>query len=552
MYIMISAWRQTSIYKSTSDRMSKAMKEAALSITITSVTDALAFGIGCITDFYSIRLFCVYACVAVLFCYVYMITFFAACMVLTGYREEQNRHALTLRKVLPKHEAPSKSYLLFCAGGVSRKQSVGEGEGQQSNESSDSAMMIFLKKFYGPVLTHPVTAVFVVLLFFAYLGLAIWGCLYLEEGGELKSNIAADDSYVKAFFTEEKKYFRTYGPTMSVIAKSKLEYWKPDVQAELENVMVELESSDYFHDSNYSISWLRAYLQYLNQMGIVQHSKNAFLTILKHQFLTFPVYEQFVPDIIFDDRNQSIISSRFYVLGKELHTTQQERDMFLKIRSVVASYPNLDLIAYNLIAPWIYEQFILIRSSTLTTLSIGVASMFLISLILIPHPICAIIVTISVISTLIGVIGYMSHWSIPLDTISMVTLVISLGFSVDYSAHISYAYTVAPYQARRKRSIHALYSLGAPTLQGVISSILPILIFSTSNSHIFRTFFQTMLLVILIGAAHGLIFLPVFLMLLVPNSNSLKHATSDDGDAEHQKSNGKINSAYVPEMDTYS
>ncbi|XP_072025135.1 patched domain-containing protein 3-like [Amphiura filiformis] len=460
MFIMISAWRQTSVHKSVPDRMSQAMEESALSITITSVTDALAFGIGCITNFYSIRLFCIYACVAVLFCYLYMITFFAACMAMTGYREEQNRHALTLRKVLLNKMHHQRHIPYFVLEG--------------------------LQKYHQAKITINIIM----------------------------------------YYKEEKRYFRNYGPDMSVIAMSELEYWNSDVQNGLENIMAELEAL----------------------FGFIGHSadrstfQRGILNVLREQFLALPVYKQFVPDIIFDSNNQSIISSRFYVLGKDIDSTDRERDMFLYIRRVVAR-SELNLIAYNRAAPWIYEQYIAIRSNTILTMSIGVASMFLIALILIPHPICAITVTLSVVSILIGVIGYMSHLSIPLDSISMVTLFISMGFSVDYSAHISYAYTASPYQHRRKRSIHALYSLGTPTLQGAISTFLAIFLFALSPSYIFRTFFWTMFLVIIIGTFHGLVFLPVFLMVLVPKFHPSEFKRTEP------TSNGTLNSGYKTDND---
>ena len=524
MFIMISAWRQTNVQESTKERIKESFQEAALSITITSITDVVAFGIGSISYFYSIRLMCIFAAVSVVFAYVYMITFFAACMVIIGYREEQNRHAVTFRKVLPKKEAPSKAYYLFCAGGSSK--SANHADGDVTNTVADSSLMIFFRDYYGPFLTHYVSSAATVLIFMAYLAVAIWGFTSLEEGLNF-TTVANDDSYLRAYYKTEQFYFKSFGPDMSVVAIEELSYWEPNVQEGIENVMLELEASEYFYDSSMTISWLREFIRFLDFNGIKQPPQETFLHLLREQFLRIPAYEQFAPDIIFDSNNNSITSSRFYVIGKNLNTPTRESDMFLKIRAVVAN-SDLDLVAYHAAAPWILEQFIAIRQNTILTLSIGVAAMFLISLVLIPHPVCSLIVTLAVLSVIFGVLGYMSIWSIPLDSISMISLILALGFSVDYSAHITYGFVSASKKTRRERAIFSLYSLGAPTLQGATSTILAVIVLSTSSSYIYRTFFKTMFLVITIGAAHGLVFLPVFLMIFVPiKSQSVKNEIND-------------------------
>ncbi|XP_072025841.1 patched domain-containing protein 3-like [Amphiura filiformis] len=513
MFVMMSAWRLTSAYKTTKERMKDAFEEAALSITITTITDILAFSIGCVSQFYSIRLMCMYAAVSVIFAYIYMITFFAACMVFIGYREEKNRHAITLQKVLPKKNAPSKCYYIFCAGGSSDTPVDEQADGKLS----DTGVMIFFKKYYGPFITHWVSVVVVLILYFGYLGVGIWGFTTLEEGFDF-STIGVDNSYLNEYYGVEESYFKVYGPDMSIVATEELSYWDPDIQEELENTMAKLEDSKYFHNSSLSISWLREYLKFLNFLGITNPSKETFLQVLREQFLSIPVFEQFVPDIIFDSTNSSIISSRFYVIGKNLATTVQTRDMFVEIRNIVDD-SSLELITFNGYAIWVMEQLVAIRPITIQTLGIGIAAMFVISLLLIPHPVCSIIVTLALVSTLIGIIGYMAIWNIVLDSISLLSLILALGFSVDYSAHITYAFVSSSAKTRRQRSIFALYSLGAPTLQGATSTILAVSVLSGSFSYIYRTFFSTMVLVVSIGATHGLVFLPVFLMLFVPIKN---------------------------------
>ena len=46
MFILVSAWRYTSTKLSVEERIGQTLQSAAVSITITSVTDGLAFAIG--------------------------------------------------------------------------------------------------------------------------------------------------------------------------------------------------------------------------------------------------------------------------------------------------------------------------------------------------------------------------------------------------------------------------------------------------------------------------------------------------------------------------
>lgn len=63
-----------------------------------------------------------------------------------------------------------------------------------------------------------------------------------------------------------------------------------------------------------------------------------------------------------------------------------------------------------------------------------------ISLILIPQPLCALVVALNIASIAFGVIGFMTWWKVNLDATSMITIAMSVGFSVDFAAHITYGY----------------------------------------------------------------------------------------------------------------
>lgn len=76
-----------------SELMSKALAKSGVSITITSLTDFVAFLVGLTTNFRSVQIFCVYAGVAIAFCYLYQITFFCGFLCLHIKRILNKRNA---------------------------------------------------------------------------------------------------------------------------------------------------------------------------------------------------------------------------------------------------------------------------------------------------------------------------------------------------------------------------------------------------------------------------------------------------------------------------
>ena len=125
-----------------------------------------------------------------------------------------------------------------------------------------------------------------------------------------------------------------------------------------------------------------------------------------------------------------------------------------------------------------------------------------------------------------------------------------IGFSVDFSAHICYHYLTAfsesennivenniSLSARPKDRIKAsLYALGIPILQGATSTIIGVIGLAFAPSYLFVTFFKMIFLVIMLGAFHGMILLPVLLSLMGPGS------CTKTGDQGSSSSTGKKSS----------
>lgn len=107
---MLAAFRRTSVKLSVPERMGITMSDAAVSITITSLTDIISFWIGIMSPFPSVQIFCKYSGMAVCFIFIWHITFFAACMAISAYCEQKNLHSIFGYKVKPVSVAIKGKY----------------------------------------------------------------------------------------------------------------------------------------------------------------------------------------------------------------------------------------------------------------------------------------------------------------------------------------------------------------------------------------------------------------------------------------------------------
>ena len=165
--------------------------------------------------------------------------------------------------------------------------------------------------------------------------------------------------------------------------------------------------------------------------------------------------------------------------------------------------------------------------TTIQCVAVAAIVMMFVSIIFIPHPLCAFYVAFSIISIELGVVGYMTLWDVSLDSISMINLIMCIGFSVDFSAHISYHFMSRHADmTTSERVSDSLFALGLPITQGAVSTVIGVLGLILAPSYIFITFFKMVFLVILLGALHGIFVLPVLLSICGPGSKCVCAASA--------------------------
>ncbi|GAB1610707.1 patched domain-containing protein 3-like isoform X1 [Argonauta hians] len=147
------------------------MKHAGISITITTLSDILAFGIGATSAFPGLRSFCIYNCVGIFCIYFLVITLFISCI------------SLDVRRVLDKRDA------LFCCYKYSN---------HKPNKFSEIKTMqiIFLTLAKRLLIKRPIK-VLVVIITLALCTFCSWNLYQLE----------VDNSYVRLLYSLDAPYY---------------------------------------------------------------------------------------------------------------------------------------------------------------------------------------------------------------------------------------------------------------------------------------------------------------------------------------------------------
>lgn len=141
----------------------------------------------------------------------------------------------------------------------------------------------------------------------------------------------------------------------------------------------------------------------------------------------------------------------------------------------------------------------------------------LIVLITVANIVTALLITVNVAFCIVEILGFMYALGLVIDSVSVINLVLAVGLSVDYSAHIGHCFMVKGGNSRDHRATEALADIGASVLNGALSTFLAVAVLLFSTSYVFKTLSTQFALTVGLGVVHGLVLLPVLLSLVGPH-----------------------------------
>ncbi|XP_055886577.1 patched domain-containing protein 3-like isoform X2 [Biomphalaria glabrata] len=501
MFLLMGTWSEITAIKDISieERIGLVFKKAGVGITITSLTDFLAFVVGSLSVFKSVKNFCIYTGVGVLLCYVCNATFFAACLTYHGRRVYSGRHTITCKKVGKSRAELSREGHCCChvclfGGAVP--------SGPNDDQSlCEKAPKYFLTNF---ILYKPVR--FVILLVFAgYLGVSLWGCTKLKQGLDLK-NLVLESSYFHKYQVWDTENFGVKVP-IAFVTTSEKDYKNISTLMNVYELLTKSKDDPYI-DKTVDNCWLTSLYKtsYYNSTD-----DDAFFDGLKTFLALRPSFQN---DLVLGEDNKSIVASRCHAYSIKVVDSNDQANLMTRMRDLADASPA-DVFAYH--PAFVYfEQYLSILSGTLQTVGVTLAVMFVVTCIFIPQPMIVVIVMVQVVMIVTGIFGFMAHWGLTLSSVTMIHLIMSVGFSVDFCAHVCTAYIVSEKQSREDRAKDAIVHASGPIFNGGLSSIIGVVVLLFTESYIFQSFFKIMVLVIGFGVLHAVFLIPVVLSFIGP------------------------------------
>ncbi|KFP51725.1 Niemann-Pick C1 protein, partial [Cathartes aura] len=536
-------------------QIGRVLGDVAPSMFLSSFSETVAFFLGTLSTMPAVRTFSLFAGMAVLIDFILQVTCFVSLLGLDIKRQERNRLDI-----------------LCC---------IKSNEEMSGVQRSESILFLFFKNLYSPYLLKDWMRPIVIAVFVGVLSFST-AVMHNVEIGLDQSISMPDDSYVMDYFSQLGKYLHA-GPPVYFVLEEGHNYTSLEGQnmvcggmgcnndSLVQQVFNAAEIGSYTRIGYAPSSWIDDYFDWVKPQSSccrVYNTTGQFcnasvtdpsctrcrpLTQEGKQRPQGEDFMKFLPMFLLDNPNpkcgkgghaaynsavnfinnkSDVGATYFMTYHTVLKTSSDFIDAMKKARIIADNITetmgikekNYRVFPYSVFYVF-YEQYLTIVHDAIFNLCISLGSIFLVTTVLLGFEVwAAVVVAITIAMIIINMFGVMWLWGISLNAVSLVNLVMSCGIAVEFCSHVTRAFTVSTKGSRVERAEEALSHMGSSVFSGItLTKFGGIVVLAFSKSLIFKIFyFRMYLAMVLLGATHGLIFLPVLLSYIGPSVNKAK------------------------------
>ncbi|VDK66869.1 unnamed protein product [Onchocerca ochengi] len=516
-FLMIHPWQRLAPHTSSvSIRLGLVFEEVGPSITITSLTNFISFSIGALTPTPEIRLFCVSTAIAMGLDYLYELILFGPVLALASYYEKRNK----------KYTVSSCSEKTLLHGW----------------RLQIDTFMKWVLKMYCRILEH---RCFMVLLFVAvliYWYFAIIGALKIKTRLDTVKILPRDSPIQKPNQLLNDIIWNEYHP-VTILINNPLDIRKQQTMQRFWQLVNDFENLPLCIGNISTLLWLRDYEHYYTHGDAISslwsffsfedmestsktpYSETGLDFDKLESFLESPFYKHWNTCMIVTKTKNGLRVNRFWfiVAYRNTSTWEVRIELMEKWREIAENYKDLNVTVWEANGMFV-DQMLSLKTVAIQTGTLTLICMTIVCALFIPNPCSIITASIAIASISLGVFGFLSWWNFDLDPVTTVAMLMSIGLSVDFTAHVSYHYQLTnrreiqnkkivkiPIKGPHEKLEHTLQTVGWPMIQAGASTVMCVLPLVFLQSYSPMVFFKTIILVVSWSLLHGLILLPALL-----------------------------------------